>query len=335
MPEATREEFEQYEDFMAKKQGKQKKKKRAHGRAAASEQRGVSPSKELPEEPDMKRRRRHWRSGLSDDSAGSVQRSPTAGEQATAGRTVRSGAGKAPTPFAHTAYAVVSLAVSALTVAALRLLHVTTEVGTAVVEKLGESMICVLVGLEQAALAASSALEAWFDAVGRVAPYAVGAAVALALHWAYSWIAEFKCGSEARRAVQLLQEGRRQVGQAGRDSCPSGGHHLGASLPRARSTKQSAVRSAAVAPVTAEGALALPSGPPVDFAALKERARRLATAPAAPAEGTALVERSAPAALREEAEYRTASRTVAEAAALLSAKLAMGLGTVTHLMEAS
>lgn len=99
---------------------------------------------------------------------------------------MRSGAGKAPTPFAHTVYAVVSVAVSALTVAALRLLHVTTEVGTAVVEKLGESMICVLFGLEQAALAASSALEAWFDAVGRVAPYAVGAAVALALHWAYS-----------------------------------------------------------------------------------------------------------------------------------------------------
>ena len=77
VPEATREEFEQYENFMAKKQRKQKKKKRA----AASEQRGVPPSKELPEEPDRKRRRRHWGSGLSDDSAGSVQRSPTAGER--------------------------------------------------------------------------------------------------------------------------------------------------------------------------------------------------------------------------------------------------------------
>ena len=72
MPEATREEFEQYENFMAKKirkgkqnfmakkirKGKQKRKKRASGRAAASEQRGGSPSREPPDEPDRKRRRR-------------------------------------------------------------------------------------------------------------------------------------------------------------------------------------------------------------------------------------------------------------------------------------
>ena len=125
------------------------------------------------------------------------------------------------------------------------------------------------------------------------------------------------------------------MGQAGRDIRSPGGHHLGASLQRARSTKQSVARSAAAAPVAAEGTLALASSPPVDFVALKERARRLATALAAPAEETALVERLAPAVIRGEAEYRTASRTVAEAAALVSAKLAMGLGTVTHLMEAS
>jgi hypothetical protein len=72
VPEATREEFEQYENFMAKKirkgkqnfmakkirKGKQKRKKRASGRAAASEQRGGSPSREPPDEPDRKRRRR-------------------------------------------------------------------------------------------------------------------------------------------------------------------------------------------------------------------------------------------------------------------------------------
>jgi len=59
VPEATREEFEEYEGFMAKKiKVKQKRKKRASGRAAASEQRGGSPSREPPDEPDRKRRRR-------------------------------------------------------------------------------------------------------------------------------------------------------------------------------------------------------------------------------------------------------------------------------------
>jgi hypothetical protein len=58
VPEATREEFEEYEDFMAKKiKVKQKRKKRASGRAAASEQKGGSPSREPPPTAPLPKRR--------------------------------------------------------------------------------------------------------------------------------------------------------------------------------------------------------------------------------------------------------------------------------------
>ena len=83
---------------------------------------------------------------------------------------MRSGAGKARTPYAHGMHAVVPVVLSALVVAGLRFLRVTTEAGAAVVTKLSGSIIAVIDSLERVVRAAGIAVESWCDAIALAAP---------------------------------------------------------------------------------------------------------------------------------------------------------------------
>jgi hypothetical protein len=297
-PIPTREEYDEYEKHTSKKKGGKKRKWENKGWKTAAEQRGGELERDPSADAPAKKRRRR-----QEYPSGSQPRPPTAGEQAAGGRTVRSGAGKARTPYAHGMHAVVPVVLSALVVAGLRFLRVTTEAGAAVVTKLSDSIIAVIDSLERVVRAAGIAVESWCDAIALAAPYVVGGVAALTLQWAFSKVAQYRRVEDTRTMVQVLQVGRERVTRTGRDMRPPQGPPVATML-------------------------ALPSSPAVDFGALREKAKRLGVA-------ATLAPATATAAPPVGVEYRTANRTIEEAVALAGARLAVGLGTVTHLMEAS